>query len=301
MKVAVLGYNGFIGKNLCNYLHPKFEIVEVSLRNENWQKKLQNCDVFINLIGKAHDHKGQATEADYYFANSDLHKNVIDIFKESNAKLYIHISSLAAQEEIKSDKALSEEDACQPVTAYGKSKRNFEQWISQQEFNIDKKVIVLRPPMVHGPGDKGNLGLLHKLISKGIPYPLNAFKNKRSFLSIDNFCFFINEIIVNKEKIASGIYNISDDEYVSTTQIIDIIKKEEHKRIIDFNFPKFLIRGIAKIGDVLPIPLNTVRLEKMTSDLLVSNQKIKTALGIEKLPTSAEEGLQKTIRSFNRK
>lgn len=301
MKVAVLGYNGFIGKNLCEYLNPKFEIVEVSLRNENWKDKLQNCDVFINLVGKAHDHEGQATEADYYYANSDLHKNVIDIFKESQARLYIHISSLAAQEEIKSDKALSEEDTCQPTTVYGRSKRDFEQWIFLQEFSIDKKVIVLRPPMVHGPGDKGNLGLLHKLISKGIPYPLNAFKNKRSFLSIDNFCFFINEIISNREKITSGIYNISDDEHVSTTQIIDIIKKEENKKIINLNFPKLLIRGIAKIGDVLPIPLNTVRLKKMTSDLLVSNQKIKTALGIEKLPTSAEEGLRKTIRSFIRK
>lgn len=301
MKVAVLGYNGFIGKNLCAFLHPRFEVVEVSLRKENWKKKLQSCEVYINLIGKAHDHKGEATESDYFFANSNIHKDVIDIFKESTAKLYIHISSLAAQEEIKSTKALSEEDSCKPVSAYGKSKRDFEQWISRQEFDIDKKVIILRPPMVHGPGDKGNLGLLHQLISKGIPYPLNAFNNKRSFLSIDNFCFFINQIISNREKIANGIYNISDDESISTSKIIDIIKQEENKRIVDLNFPKFVIKAIAKIGDVLPIPLNTVRLEKMTSNLLVSNQKIKTALGIHKLPTTAEEGLRKTIRSFTRK
>ena len=298
MKVGVLGFNGFMGKNLCQHLKSSFEVVEVSLRDTDWETQLQQCDVYINLVGKAHDHKGVATELDYYYANSDLPKRVFEVFLKSEAKLYIHVSSLAAQQELKSDRALLEDDPCQPVTTYGKSKRDFEEWILKKTPLTDKKVIVLRPPMVHGPGDKGNLGVLYKLISKGIPYPLNAFKNERSFLSIDNFCYFVKKIIDNQGKLISGIYNVSDDEPVSTTKIINIIKNEASKKVINVSLPKFFVKAIAKIGDVLPIPLNSVRLEKMTSNLLVSNHKIKTALEIEKLPLSAEEGLRKTIRSF---
>src|SRR5690606_34966386 len=152
--------------------------------------------------------------------------------------------------------------------------------------------------MGHGLGDKGNLGLLYKLISKGIPYPLASFTNKRSFISIDNFTFFIKMIIDNQQKLNSGIYHIADDESISTKEIIEIIKNVTGKNVLNIAMPKFLIRVVAKMGDILPIPLNSKRLKKMTSDLLVSNQKIKQALGIEKLPLTAKDGLEQTIKSF---
>lgn len=93
-----------------------------------------------------------------------------------------------------------------------------------------KKIIILRPPLVHGEGDKGNLELLYKFISKGIPYPLSAFQNSRSFLSIDNFIFFLKEIISNQDKLDSGIYHIADDEVLSTKEILEIIKRVENKK-----------------------------------------------------------------------
>ncbi|MGJ1385057.1 NAD-dependent epimerase/dehydratase family protein [Sphingobacterium spiritivorum] len=292
----VLGGSGFIGRSLLNILSCS---KEVSLRNLNWQIILNESEFIINVVGKAHDHKGAATEADYFHVNVDLAKEVFEAFKQSSAKLLIHVSSLAALEEFESDIPLSEQDICNPVSWYGKSKRAAEEWLLHQDLPDNKKLIILRPPMVHGPGDKGNLGLLYKLISKGIPYPLSAFNNKRSFISIDNFCFFINQIIQNHDKLKSGIYHIADNQPISTKEIIEIIKKETGKKTIDLSLPKFLVNGIAKLGDVIPIPLNTKRLKKMTSNLLVSNQKIKTALGIEKLPLTATEGLVKTIRSFN--
>src|SRR5690606_36290322 len=145
-----------------------------------------------------------------------------------------------------------------------------EQWLMKQELPENKKLIILRPPMVHGPGDKGNLGLLYKLIAKGIPYPLSSFNNRRSFISIDNFIYFVREIIDKQERLKSGIYHISDDEPVSTKEIIAIIKDVTGKNTMNIAFPKFVVKGIAKIGDLLPIPLNSKRLKKMTSNLLVS-------------------------------
>lgn len=295
MKNLVLGANGFIGKNLIS----KLDFCKgISIRVVGWENLIVNSDTIINLVGKAHNHKGTATEEDYCHANTVLAKQVYNTFISSDAKLLIHISSLAALEEFESPNPLRESDLSNPISFYGKTKREAEEWLIKQELPTDKKLIILRPPMVHGPGDKGNLGLLYKFISKGIPYPLSSFDNKRSFISIDNFCHFVQQIIENQEKLESGIYHIADDEPISTKEIIAIMKKVTNKNVPNVALPKAFVKTIAKIGDKIPIPLNSKRLKKMTSDLLVSNEKIKTALGIEKLPLTAKEGVEKTIRSF---
>ena len=294
-KTIILGSSGFIGQNLIKR-NPNSE--GVSLRDGNWKNQISDAEVIINLVGKAHDHKGTATEQDFRYANVDLAKEIFNEFLKSNAKLLIHISSIAAQEEFESSKPLKEENQCHPFSSYGKTKREAEEWLLQQNLPEKKKLIILRPPMVHGEGDKGNLGLLYKLISKGIPYPLASFDNKRSFISIDNFSYFINQIIENKELLENGIYHISDDEAVSTKEIIEIIKKVENNNTLNLSLPKVLVKFLAKIGDIIPLPLNTKRLKKMTGDLEVSNQKIKNALGITQLPISAKKGIEITIKSF---
>lgn len=302
MKVLILGgKNGFISQNIGNQLDGIFDLEFLSMRNLDIMNKRFTADCIINLVGKAHDHTGTATENDYFQANVELAKKAFQIFLSSSAKIFIHISSLAAIEEFESTRALSEDDACNPVSWYGKSKRAAEQWLLKQELPTEKKLIILRPPMVHGPGDRGNLGLLYKFISKGIPYPLASFDNQRSFISIDNFCYFIEQIVKERDKLASGIYHISDDEPIATSEIIQLIKQVTGKNTMNFSIPKFLIRGIAKIGDVIPIPLNTKRLKKMTSNLLLSNQHIKDVLAIKRLPLTAKKGLEITIRSFGGK
>lgn len=295
MKIAIIGATGFIGQNLLKALP---EADSVSLRNEGWKLQVAISSVIINLVGKAHDHKGTATEQDYFYANVDLVKDVFNSFMDSSASLLIHISSLASIEEFEAVDPLKETDDCNPISLYGKSKRAAEKWLIEQELPSTKKLIILRPPMVHGSGDKGNLALLYKLLSKGIPYPLSSFDNNRSFISIDNFSFFIQKIIEKQGELESGIYHIADNESVSTKEIIKIIKNITDRRVPSIAIPKFLVKGIAKIGDIIPIPLNSSKLKKMTSDLLVSTRKIKQALGIDQLPLTAKEGLEKTIKSF---
>lgn len=295
MKSLILGSSGFIGQGLLQHIK---SATGLSLRDSSWKESLKSADVIINLVGKAHDHQGTATEQDYYDANVELAKEVFEAFKASDATLLIHVSSLAALEEFESSEALTEQARCNPTSWYGKSKRAAEEWLLAQELVADKKVIILRPPMVHGAGDKGNLGLLYKLISKGIPYPLAAFNNERSFISIDNFCFFIQQLLEKSAWIESGIYHIADDESIATSDVIRIIKSVTGKNTRNLAIPKKFVELLARVGDIIPIPLNSKRLKKMTSSLVVSNQKIKTALGIEKLPLTAEEGLIKTIQSF---
>jgi nucleoside-diphosphate-sugar epimerase len=94
--------------------------------------------------------------------------------------------------------------------------------------------------MIHGPGNKGNLNLLYKIVFKGLPWPLGAFENKRSFCSIDNLCFIINELIDNN-KIPSGIYNVADDEAISTNELISLIAERQGKKSYILKIPKFII------------------------------------------------------------
>lgn len=151
--------------------------------------------------------------------------------------------------------------------------------------------------MIHGPGNKGNLNLLYNLISKKIPWPLGSFENKRSFCSIDNLTFVIQELIEH-EDIPSGIYNVADDEPLSTNELIGLIAQSQNRNPIVWKISKSLIEKAARIGDKLHLPLNSERLHKLTSSYVVSNDKIKTALG-KPLPVSSKEGLLKTFQSFN--
>lgn len=303
MIVNVIGASGFVGRNLVRFLEENgFRIREISLRDQGWvDNLLKEGDVYINLVGKAHDHDHSAEETEFYRVNFDLTKEIFRVFEQSSAMIYIHISSIAAVQEYFSKEPLKEDDLCNPESSYGKSKRSAEEWLMLRMASQDKKIFVVRPPMIHGQGDKGNLDLLFKLISRGIPYPLSSFKNSRSFISIDNFCFFIDKILTFQDEIPSGIYHIADDEPVSTNEIIEIIKDVTNKRVFNLYVPKTLVRAIARVGDFIPLPLNTTRLKKMTSDLIVSNRKIKNLVRVSYLPLTAKEGLVKTILSLKDK
>lgn len=151
--------------------------------------------------------------------------------------------------------------------------------------------------MIHGPGNKGNLNLLYKVVEKGIPWPLATFHNQRSFLSIDNLCYLLEQMIEN-ENLVSGIYNFADDEALSTNELVTLISHTLGKSPKLWNISSSLIEIAVKIGDVLPLPLNSERLKKLTESYVVSNTKIKDGLGIDRLPITAQEGIEKTIRSF---
>ena len=152
--------------------------------------------------------------------------------------------------------------------------------------------------MIYGEGNKGNLNLLYQLVKKGIPWPLGAFNNKRSFCNIENLSFVIQELI-DKENIASGIYNIADNESLSTNEIIQLIAESKNKKASIWHIPKSLVTALAKLGDKMKLPLNSERLQKLTASYLVDNAKIKLAIG-KNLPFSTREGFLKTFQSFNK-
>ena len=191
---------------------------------------------------------------------------------------------------------MSEEVIPSPITHYGKSKLLAEQYILSQPIPDGKRVYILRPCMIHGPGNKGNLNLLYSLVSKGLPWPLGLFANSRSYLSIENLCFIIKELI-DREDIPSGVYNVADDLPISTNEVIKMIAESKGKKAKILNLSKNLIKELARVGDSLKLPLNSERLQKLTESYVVSNSKIKSALG-KPLPISSKDGLIRTFQSF---
>lgn len=298
MQIIITGASGFVGKNLSNYLKKKnYQVKEQSLRNSSWEDKIESTGIaIVHLAGKAHDTSNVTNEEEYFEINRDLTIDVFNHFIKSDIRDFFYFSSVKAIADSVSGILKEETEAC-PLTPYGKSKLAAEQYLIQQTLPIGKRLFIIRPSMIHGPGNKGNLNLLYNVVKKGIPWPLAAYHNERSFLSINNLNFLIQKMLEN-QNLTSGVYNFTDDEFVSTNQLIKVISSCENKKSRLWKISPKLIGNLAKIGDKLKLPLNTERLKKLTENYKVSNAKIKSALGINNLPLTAEEGLRKTIASF---
>ncbi|KAF2325926.1 NAD-dependent epimerase/dehydratase family protein [Flavobacterium nitrogenifigens] len=297
MKTVITGGSGFVGKNLREYLKSSHEVEVKSIRfvpNQHFDFK---GNAIIHLAGKAHDLKNVAKPSDYYEANFELTKQVFDSFLKSDATVFIFLSSVkAAADQIK--EMLTEDVVPNPKTHYGISKKQAEEYLLSKELPADKRLYILRPCMIHGPGNKGNLNLLYNFVLKNIPWPLGAFDNLRSFLSVENICFVINELLENKE-IPNGIYHIADDDSLSTNELIQRIGMNLGKKTTIWKVSPWGIKTVARIGDYLSLPLNSERLNKLTENYVVSNSKIKKALKKE-LPVTTQEGLDITIKSFKK-
>ncbi|MEO6151410.1 MAG: NAD-dependent epimerase/dehydratase family protein [Mucilaginibacter sp.] len=299
-KVLVTGYTGFIGVNLTAYLKQQGLHVIGMGRSKptgftfdqytyDELPGINNYDTVIHLAGKAHDLKN-ARNADAYFeANTHLTIRIFDEFIVSKAADFIYLSSVKAAADTV-EGILLETDTPAPLTPYGISKLKAEEYLLSKKLPEGKRLFILRPCLVHGPGNKGNLNLLYQLVKKGVPYPLAAFNNKRSLLSIQNLLFII-QALLNNATIKSGIYHVADDEPLATNEMIDIMAEALQLKPRKWHFNPALVNALALAGDKLHLPFNTTRLQKLTESYVVGNGKIKQAIGTKTLPVTAREGL----------
>lgn len=294
--VLITGASGFVGQNLINYLDERLiSHKEISLRTGVPVYLPGETSVVVHLAGLAHDLKNVNKEADYFHVNTQLTQQLFQAFLRSDADTFIFLSSVKAVADFPGKELLLENTNPDPVTVYGKSKLEAERALSSPKVN-DKRVIILRPCMIHGPGNKGNLNLLFQWVKSGLPYPLGAFENERSYLSVDHLCYVITELIRDRT-IPQGVYQVADTHYVSTIKLIELIGQELGRQVRIWKIPVPIIRTLAKVGDWLHLPLNSERLNKLADNYKVSNEKLRSVL---KNPPSfeASEGLRKTIRTF---
>jgi nucleoside-diphosphate-sugar epimerase len=291
-KVFITGASGFVGKHILKYFNSN---IIFNIYNKGEQILKIDDEIVIHLAGKAHDLKNITQYEEYYTVNTEFTKLIFDKFLNSNAKIFIFLSSVKAVAD-HIDEVLTENHVPNPKTHYGKSKLLAEQYILSKEIPNNKRVYILRPCMIYGSGNKGNLNLLYSFVIKKIPWPLGSFNNQRSFCSIDNLCFVIRQLLENTD-IPSGIYNMADDDSISTNEIIKIISECKNKKVYILKIPKTIINIFARFGDIIKFPLNTERLNKLTETYLVSNLKIKKFID-QPFPIKIDEGLRNTISSF---
>lgn len=328
MKILITGVHGFVGSNLVEALKKEHTIYGLDIINPSkegvvrtfsWDEldagNVPEVDAIIHLAGKAHDTKNKSAAEVYFKVNTGLTQRIFDYFlaHEGIKKFVFFSTAKAAADRVEG--VLTEDVVPAPVGPYGESKIAAEKYIlekmeilrqaqddkvdaqdDQAGVQDDKQVYIFRPCMIHGPGNKGNLNLLYNVVKKGIPWPLGAFENRRTFTSVENICFAVNGVLT--KDVPSGIYNMGDDEALSTNELIEEICKSLGKKAHIWRLPKGLMNGVAKVGGWLHLPLNPERLRKLTENYISSNAKIKKALGVERMPVDARTGLQRTLESF---
>lgn len=325
MNILITGIHGFVGSNLvialreCHDLYGLdivFPEKEGVIKTFSWKdiepasfpmQNLPKFDAIIHLAGKAHDTKNQSAAQVYFDINTGLTRKIFDFFMESSAKKFIFFSSVKAAADSVVGEILTEEVKPIPIGPYGESKIAAEDYILSKlkvengRLEVspydDRQVYILRPCMIHGPGNKGNLNLLYNVVKKGIPWPLGDFENRRSFTSIDNLCYVVEGLLT--KDVASGIYHMGDDEALSTNELIVLMCEVLGRKPHIWKMNRRMMEVCAGLGTLLHLPLNTERLRKLTENYVVSNAKIKAALGIDKMPVRAEEGIVKTVQSFS--
>ena len=336
MKILITGVHGFVGSNLVEALKKEHTIYGLDIINPakdgvahtfSWDEIDEvhgsglmvngsplEVDAIIHLAGKAHDVRNKSAADVYFKVNTGLTQKMFDYFLvHDSIKKFIQFSTVKSAADKVEGEYLTEECIPTPVGPYGESKIAAENYIiekfapealkrpfhnfTDEDAVVDgKQVYIMRPCMIHGPGNKGNLNLLYGVVSKGIPWPLGAFENRRSFTSIGNLQEVIKGLLT--KDVPSGIYHMGDDEALSTNELIEVICSALGKKAHIWRIPRGLMNGVAKIGDVLHLPLNSLRMQKLTENYVVSNAKIKAALGMKEMPVRAKDGLKETIKSF---
>ena len=323
MKILITGAYGFVGTNLCRYLTergyqcdaldvPAAKRDDVPYRDfYTWSDlgsspsplPFASYDAVVHLAGKAHDLKKVASEREYFDVNVGLTKRIFDALRQQ-----VKVRGEGEQRRI-AFIYFSSSKASADGNAYGRSKLAAEEYLtSAVHLHLEPsplRVVILRPAMIHGPGNKGNLNLLWGIARRGLPWPLAAFENRRSFTSIGNVCAAVEALCGGQVKVGGegersnlSTFPIADDEMLSTNRLIELIGETCGRKAKLWRIPKPLMRLAARIGDALHLPLNTERIEKLTEDSFVDNSKLKAALGWKEMPIRAEDGMRKTLESF---
>ncbi len=286
MKILISGAYGFVGTNLSRYLVARgHQCIALDIAKGNvesysdfhtWNElggiDWPSIDAVVHLAGKAHDLKNASDPQSYFDINVGLTERLFNVCNGKVSRFIYFSSSKAADAD----------------TPYGKSKLAAEQFLAG-------RAIVLRPAMIHGPGNKGNLNLLWGIARHGFPWPLAAFENRRSFTSIGNVCAAVEALCERGE---NGIYPIADDEMLSTNRLIELMAATCGRKPLLWRLPKGFMRFVARMGNVFHLPLNTERLGKLTEDSFVDNASLKEHLGWSQMPIRAEDGMRETLKSF---
>ncbi|MDB9312972.1 NAD-dependent epimerase/dehydratase family protein [Spirulina sp. CS-785/01] len=310
-QILVTGITGFIGTHLLSCLiqqnyslnittrnihpetSPKITTVKIADINEvtNWDEALTNIDTVIHLAARAHLLQDNATnpEAEFHKTNTAATANLVQQSIAAGVKHFIFISSIGAMATL-SPYPLTESSPCTPDTPYGRSKLQAEQALKELCANSSMTWTILRPPLIYGPRNPGNMARLLKLVNTGLPLPLGAINNRRSLLYVGNL---VDAIItcLSHPNAKNQTFLISDGEDLSTPDLIRQIGQAMGKTPLLLPIPPTLLTSLAK-------PLGKQEtVNRLIGSLPINSQKIRTTLNWTP-PVTVSQGLQDTVNWY---
>ena len=309
MQILLTGITGFVGAALAQHLkafpqfalyptfrlshpaYPQATVVGSIDSHTAWTKALQGIDTVIHLAARAHQIKETAPnpEQAFYEVNTAGTANLVQQSIEAGVKHFIFISSIGAMATL-SDQVLTADSPCRPDTPYGRSKLAAEQALIQQTQGTGMTYTIIRPPLVYGPGNPGNMARLIKLVNTGLPLPLGAIHNRRSLVALPNLVDLIITCLTHPAA-ANQTFLVSDNEDLSTT---DLLRRLAH--------------ALDRPARLIPVPMSLLQAaaqiigkpalaQRLCGSLQVDISKTQTLLGWEP-PVSVDQALKITAQHF---
>ena len=307
MKFLITGANGFVGRLLCEELRLRGQSVRAAVRSArqdegidkievgnidgetDWLEALQGVDVVIHLAARVHVMKEAATDplAEFLKVNLQGTKNLAEQAAAAGIKRLVYVSSIKVNGEKTSVMhPFTEADDPKPQDPYGISKRRAEQALQIISQETGLEVVIVRPPLVYGPGVKGNFISLMSAIDNGMPLPLAGAHNLRSLIYAGNL---VDALVACATHAAAAgqTYLVRDGEDVSTAQLVEKIAKALERKCHSFYFPPRLVSAAAALLG------RSEQVVRLFGSLRVSDAKIRRELGWA-APYTLEQGLRAT-------
>ena len=269
------------------------EVVGDINAHTNWTDALDGVDVVIHLAARVHVMNDVALDPleEYRNANTLATTHLAQEAAKAGVKRFIYLSSIKVNgEETASGKSYSEDSMPAPIDPYSVSKWEAELGLEKVCAQTGMEFVIIRPPLVYGPGVKANFQKLMGLVAKGLPLPLGAVHNQRSMLALDNLVSFIAEVTKNPLA-ANQRFLLSDGQDLSTSQLLKLLAKGMGKSIWLLPVPVFILRAAAQLlGD-------TAAADRLLSSLQIDSSKARQLLQWQP-PLSAEEGITIAARAY---
>jgi len=310
MKIMVTGANGFIGKSICDLLDDSAtRLIKVVRRPQNineigvgeidcntvWRKALEGVDVVVHTAARVHVMNDYVDDplSEFRKVNVEGTLNIARQAAAANVNRFIFISSIKVNGESTTlGKPFTADDQPNPADSYGISKCESEVGLRNLAEESGMEVVIIRPPLVYGPGVKANFLSMMRWVKRGVPLPLGAIHNKRSLVAIDNLVDLIKACIEHP-RAANQIFLAGDGEDLSTTELLLRIGKALGKPARLAPFPVSLLTFVASLLGKTDVA------QRLCGSLQVDISKARTLIGWEP-PISVDEGLRRTVENFKR-
>lgn len=313
MRIAMSGANGFVGRTLCTLLcdvgHEVIALVrragvcdtrvrECVIPDDNFssiatgQQELGHCDVFVHLAARVHMMHDDAADplAAYRAANVDGTRNAAIAARRAGARRIVLVSSVKALGDSEPGHPWREDDVPAPVDPYGISKHEAEQTLFAFGRANDVEVVVVRPPLVYGPGVRANFHGLMRAVDRGIPLPLGAIDARRSMVFVGNLADAIQTVATRSEPV-EGIYHVTDGDDLTVADMIEALARALGRPARLLPVPVVWLRCIGRLTG------KTAQVDRLTTSLRVDSNRLRSELGWTP-PWSVSQGLAETARAF---